>query len=962
MCYTISNYKFVDLYAQKRERERERLRKLWRKNMKKKLLSLVLAICLLLSLVPMQAMATGNGETTDPAPIAKGENCTGNHTGWTKLETTGGNLAAGSYYLNDDVELTSTLNITGTVNLCLNGHDLKLTANSGSVIKIKTSATLNLYDCNGSHARGIRYGRWIEYGEYVAESWRPGGVDYDVITDGMITGGKGTVEDDGTTYGGGVYNGGTFNMYGGSIAGNQADTGGGVSNCRQCAFTMSGGVIAGNTAIGDNGNGGGVYNEDFSPFTMSGGVITGNRASKNGGGVCNSNNECHISGSPIIMGNTNGAGAANNVYLRSGNNIALTDALTDGAAIGVTSQYDFNSGSHFPTIAKGTDTHTDITGDAKYIFSDDATLLAVKDKGTIILKKDVAKSLTDPSAVETGKTYYLEGDLTNNLTIPAGEAVTINLNGHDITNTVTISKGATLNLLDSNGACQTHYARLNADGSYDIDKDTQKDGQKIAGGIITGGISNNGTLNIYGGSIAGNKADQSAGVLNTGILTMSGGAVIGNTATGNGGGVYNGGTFNMYNGRINLNKADQGAGVYNADGGTFTMSGGSITANTAIGDNANGGGVYNGGAFAMHGGIINDDQAYQSGGGVYNSGTFTMSGGSINHNITDESNGAGVCNAKGGTFTMSGGSVTSNEVSEYFGIGGGVYNEGTFNISGKPVIKDNKKSAANNVYLPKGETITLTGALSEGAGIGVSAEIPYSASVIEIATDSKASGDVDQFTSDDNTFGLRRTDAGVIELVTKYTIFFDVQDGDAVDAITALAGTVVENLPDCTRDGWEFLGWYDSTDLTATKIENIEMSEDTTLYAKWQEKEKKPNITINYPDEKLEGFTAEAAYTIAVDGGTAVTVAPAATAIDIADYLGKTLTIVKMAHDEYANSDAQTLTVPARLPAPINMTLDNEGRQILFLTDKQYCTDNGKTWQDCTGDAMTYESFGWKAA
>ena len=98
-----------------------------------------------------------------------------------------------------------------------------------------------------------------------------------------------------TTVGGGVYNGGnsTFIMTGGEISGNTAgDNGGGVIN--NGVFEMKEGadgskpVISGNAVTGTTiyNRGGGVYNVGNGAFTMTGGEIAGNTAVQ-GGGVCN---------------------------------------------------------------------------------------------------------------------------------------------------------------------------------------------------------------------------------------------------------------------------------------------------------------------------------------------------------------------------------------------------------------------------------------------------------------------------------------------------------------------------------------------------------------------------------------------------------------------------------------------------------------------------------------------------
>ncbi len=148
---------------------------------------------------------------------------------------------------------------------------------------------------------------------------------------------------------------------------------------------------------------------------------------------------------------------------------------------------------------------------------------------------------------------------------------------------------------------------------------------------------------MSGGTISDNTAIDGGGVYNDyGTFTMSGGTISGNTATDEGGGVYIGynKTFTMSGGTISGNTAKDGGGIHNDDG-TFTMSGGTISNNIA---SECGGGVYNDGMFTMEGASkISGDKA-SDGGGVYidtGSDGFTMSGGTISGN-TAPGKGGGV--------------------------------------------------------------------------------------------------------------------------------------------------------------------------------------------------------------------------------------------------------------------------------------------------------------------------------
>jgi hypothetical protein len=156
-------------------------------------------------------------------------------------------------------------------------------------------------------------------------------------------------------------------------------------------------------------------------------------------------------------------------------------------------------------------------------------------------------------------------------------------------------------------------------------------------------VNANGTLELRNGTISGNiltafdfDDGTGGGVSNSGTFTMSGGKISGNTARPSGGGVYNAGTFTMSGGEISGNTANggYGGGVYNAEG-TFSMSGGKTSGYTA----ENGGGVAVSGSnatFTMQGGEISGNTAISNGGGVLtNGGTFRIVTGTIYGSNTD---------------------------------------------------------------------------------------------------------------------------------------------------------------------------------------------------------------------------------------------------------------------------------------------------------------------------------------
>jgi len=116
-----------------------------------------------------------------------------------------------------------------------------------------------------------------------------------IMESGTISGNT-AASDNGGSNGGGVYNygyGGEFTMKAGTISDNTAGgggsygSGGGVSNT-WVIFNMEGGTISGNIATSDvgGGSGGGVYHYWRTSFTMTNGMIIGNTAGWYGGGVC----------------------------------------------------------------------------------------------------------------------------------------------------------------------------------------------------------------------------------------------------------------------------------------------------------------------------------------------------------------------------------------------------------------------------------------------------------------------------------------------------------------------------------------------------------------------------------------------------------------------------------------------------------------------------------------------------
>jgi len=183
--------------------------------------------------------------------------------------------------------------------------------------------------------------------------------------------------------------------------------------------------------------------------------------------------------------------------------------------------------------------------------------------------------------------YYLSDSFEPSYSILVKGDVKICLNGHNINmksagNVFEVDKGGTLTLTDCKGSSSISHSDV-----------------EWGRGVLV----SNGTFNMHGGEISGNKVSSNGGaVYSLDTFNMYGGSITGNTADYYGGGVVvYGGTFNMFDGTISGNKVTNatmkehgGGGVWVHTGGTFCMKGGSITGNTAYpyDNKANGGGVY----------------------------------------------------------------------------------------------------------------------------------------------------------------------------------------------------------------------------------------------------------------------------------------------------------------------------------------------------------------------------------
>ena len=272
-----------------------------------------------------------------------------------------------------------------------------------------------------------------------------------------------------------------------------------------------------------------------------------------------------------------------------------------------------------------------------------------------------------------------------------------------------------------------------------------------------------GTVNLYGGTISNNSAQIGGAIYSQygGTVNLYGGKISGNTATANGGGAIclnHSGVLNMTGGKMQNNTAKTDGGAVNLFASTFTFSGGTISNNYSA---EYGGAVYLSisGKLNMTGGEICNNTAKEEGGAVHVYGenaTFNFSGGTITGNEAKKDGGAVYLNQENSTLNMTGGEISGNKAARNGGAvymfratstlnlsggtiknntagssGGAVYFnttsdgkiQGILNISGNPVVKDNTVSGkANNIAMKTGKTLSIVGAMTDGASVGITTE------------------------------------------------------------------------------------------------------------------------------------------------------------------------------------------------------------------------------------------------
>lgn len=293
--------------------------------MKKRILSILLMCCMVLTLLPVTALAEDSAYTVGEDTGVSARALAG--TAGTKLKADNiatyiaNGLGGGVYTLAEDVTISGTLRVTGEATVDLNGYVLRYAeaADPDSIFHVTGGKTLTMTDSRPEAEHE----------------------DKTLTAGGLITGGEGYRRDYGagqsySYYGGGVYveAGASFVLAGGTIyacgvqsGANQA-FGGGIY-AEGGSVTMSGGAIRNCAVSADYGASGGAIYAKAGSVTMSGGVISGCSA-MSGGGISASGCTVQITGGRIENCKASKRGGGLFVSGHTNGPVSVLDAVISG--------------------------------------------------------------------------------------------------------------------------------------------------------------------------------------------------------------------------------------------------------------------------------------------------------------------------------------------------------------------------------------------------------------------------------------------------------------------------------------------------------------------------------------------------------------------------------------------------------------------------------------------------------
>lgn len=266
-----------------------------------------------------------------------------------------------------------------------------------------------------------------------------------------------------------------------------------------------------------------------------------------------------------------------------------------------------------------------------------------------------------------------------------------------------------------------------------------------------------------------------------------------------------------------------GGGVFINQDASFVMEGGNIVGCSAVGEHNTAGGVLvaRSASFVMKAGKIAGCTAARGGGvyvadrdGDYALGSFTMNGGTIEWCVAYGSaaydDGGGVNNL--GSFTMNGGTIRNCTAA--YGYGGGISSLRNITICGDAFVRDCTASQDKSSAMYLNPSNPADRAVIEGGTFrGNIYASPYCTGMVAVTG---------------GTF-----DPGQPNGITLHTVTFNSNGGSDVPG-QIRANAAATKPADPTRSGYVFAGWYTDEACTAAYDFTQPVTDNITLYAKWE--------------------------------------------------------------------------------------------------------------------------------
>lgn len=399
------------------------------------------------------------------------------------------------------------------------------------------------------------------------------------------------------------------------------------------------------------------------------------------------------------------------------------------------------------------------------------------------------------AAIDAEGTVTLLGDVAEDVTIPEGKTITLNLNGKKLTNKAshTITNNGTLTVTDSIGGgvvdniTHAKAALSNAvgatatleGGTFMRSKEAGKDGNN-SGGNSYYTIENYGSMSFGSGASVENAGHFSSMIRSGGINTIKNDD-YGNLS-------INDGDFDNTSQYVIMNWSK--ATINN---GTFKTS--SKATSAVLFNSSYGNDPADIGSLEVNGGTFTTNSAAQPVLTNYydanNTATSTViNNGIFNGDLVNESEHKGPLSVSGGTFT-------DPAVAKHLKSGKAVlFNDGKYAVGNKDAVKGDATYSVTN---------------TDGT--------------VVYFNDAQAAND------------YAKESGAQAPVVLKVTVNFDSNQGTAVDSQLVAVGDKVVKPADPTKKGYTFSGWF--TDKDCTKAYHFDAAVDNTqpeftLYAGWK--------------------------------------------------------------------------------------------------------------------------------